>query len=567
MSIEYPLHRQYELIGYQLEPETILQFVGGMNKFMDATVAGSISFLSAAYLSFGISREKGAIIADFDLADCMTNPFKAVYTIPRCCRQDEAIPKWHRIFNVVVRMLTSVCFILLPISINTLLSPKVIYHPSLSGDGFSQTKKLASENYLVTPMVYVNGISWDNALSKSSGLLGGTNGSVHLIAAQVLDAFYDLPMAFAHGKRDWYTAKRYPNVLTSIDTTPSRARGATVRAEDVQRLWHESKTYGPHYAKYAVGFWGNYNVSTPTVEVSCELNETVPTSQMGTLQFHPAQDPDTATTKVDLGDIPSLGFKAHTCSITTRHALYSVGAWSLPTYDAQLNASTALIGDNWAGFPFTYTSSPPGFAVNVHDPMISMLQETHPVLSALTSTLYHDTDTDIGSEDLFLHFLVQAANHLSSLPSPSTTTTPTPTTPTHPLFLPHLLTFWSQSLYTLSTPHTTTSKTHQTTSGPTWYQVYAAGPRLRWEFAILLVPCWLFAVLFVGVCAVVLKRVRLVACTDVSGMCFVRRGEGWDEAGVGVGSGLGMDVEGEMERGFYGVRVRKGADGALEVVR
>lgn len=527
---------------------------------MDATVAGSISFLSAAYLSFGVSREKGATIADFDLADCMTNPFKAVYTIPRCCRQDEAIPKWHRMFNVVVRVLTSVCFILLPISINTLLSPKVIYHPSLSGDGFPQTKKLASENYLVTPMVYVNGISWDNALSKSSGLFGETNRFIHLIAAQVLDAFYDLPPAFAHSQRDWYTAKRYPNALTSIDTTPSRARGATVRAEDVQRLWHESKIYGPHYAKYAVGFWGNYNVSTPTVEVNCELNDSIPTSKIGTIQFHPSQDIRIATTRLDLGGIPSLGFKAHTCSITTRHALYSVGAWTLPTYDAQLNASTALIGDNWAGFPFTYTSSPPDFAVNVHDPMISMIQETHPVLSALTSTLYHDTDSS--GEDPFLHFLIQAANHLSSLSSiPPSTTTPIPTTPTHPLFLPHLLTFWSQSLYTLSTPHLTTSKTHTTTSGPTWYQVYAAGPRLRWEFAILLVPCWLFVVLFGGVCCVVLRRVRIVACTDVSGMCFVRKGEGWD------GTGMGMDVEGEMERRFYEVRVRKGRDGALEVLR
>lgn len=511
---------------------------------MDATVAGSISFLSSAYLSFGISHEKGAAVSDFDLADCMMNPFKAVYTIPRCCRQDKEVSKRHRTFNIVVRAVTSVCFVLLPISINTLLMPKVIYHPSLSGDGFTQTRKIVSENYLITPMVYINSLSWDKGLLKSSGLLGETNGSVQLIAAQVFDAFYDLPMAFTHENRDWYTAKRYPNALTAIDTTTSRARAATVRAEDVQSLWQQSKTYGPRYAKYAVGFWGNYNVSTPTVDVFCELNETTPGPQKGTIQFHPPQDNEIAITKVDLGSIPSLGFKAHTCSITTRHALYSVGAWFLPNYDAQLNASTALLADNY-GSPFVYTSSPPGFAINVHNAMLSMLQETHPILSALTNTLYQNTDTDTDTGDPFLHFLIHAANHLS----PSSSTTPSS--------LPHLLAFWSQTLITLSTWHLTTSPKKTQTSDPNWYQVYAAGPRLRWEFAILLVPCWLFTVLFVGVCFAVVKRVKLVACTEVTGMFFVKRAEGRD--------GRSVAVEGEMEKGLYRVRVRA-RDGALEVV-
>lgn len=535
---------------------------------MDATVAGSISFLAAAYLSFGISRERGATIADFDLADCMMNPFKAIYTIPRCSRQDDAIPRRHRTFNILVRVITSVCVVLLPISINTLLMPKLIYHPPLSGDGFPQTEKSKRDNYLITPMVYINGLSWDNAFSKSSALLGETNGSIHLLAAQVFDAFHDLPMAFAHDKRDWYTAKRYPNAVTAIDTTPSRARGATIRAEDVQRLWQQSKIYGPWYAKHAVGFWGNYNVSTPTVKVFCELNDTAPAPQLGTIRFHPLQDDDIATTKVDLGGILSLDFKPHTCSITTRHALYSVGAWTLPSYDPQLNASTALIADNWAGYPFTYTSSPPNFTVNVHNPMIEMLQDTLPVLSALTSTLYQNTDINGTTEDPFLHFLIRAAIHLSlpTFPSPSTTS---------PSSLPHLLAFHAQTLLTLSTFHLTTSpinlnETNLQTSGPTWYQVYAAGPRLRWEFAILLVPCWLFTLLFVGVCVAVGKRVRLVSCTDVVGMFFVRRGRG--RCGFGGGEGVGegavsVSVQGEVEGEMYKVRVRGNEDGALEVVQ
>lgn len=525
---------------------------------MDATVAGSISFLGAAHVSFSMTKGRnGASITDFDLSDCMMNPFKAFYTIPRCYGQRHKGHLISSLLNISVRVATSVCYILLPISINTLLTPKLIWHPFMDHNGFPRTTAMTRDLHLITPMVYVSGLSWETSRLTSSRLLGAASSSESLVAAEVFEAFHNLPSAFVYRERGWHTGTRYPNSVTVIETRPFTARGVTARAEDVQHLWQESKTYGPSYAKYAVEFWGEYNVSTPSVEVVCELNET--SSAQGGIRFDPVRHvPGTA--RVEFGRLDSFGFDAHTCCLTTSHALFGLGAWYLPKFDGQLNASTNLAADRWANLPsgpsYALTRPPPDFVAKVHDPLISTMHAMQPSLTALAQNSISNALQAECSVDPFLCFLLQAARQLRAT---------YPDYDTDASALSHLIAFWAQHTTTLAdwTLTTDPDPTVTKSSSPSRYKVYASGPRLRWEFAILLVPAWLFAVLFTGVSLTLWRRVRLLSCTDAPGMLFVKKSASSRSRSQGVGSLHALE---DLETGMYGVRIWVDEQGGVEAV-
>lgn len=563
----YAVRNEYTLFIRQINTETLLQLIGGINKFMDAIVAGSISYLSSAYISFLLGKRCGVALSDFEIGDAMTNPFKAFYTIRKCFRLRATHGTLFVLLNISTRVLTSICVVLLPISINTLVAPKEILRPDLKSDGFGSSESITHDNTLRTPRMMVDGISWHTPQAKFDLLLGNKSTSIldSYLAAQVLEAYLDFPTPFMHQKtnqlRGWHVVSRDPLRVTAIDTTVLSARAASAQSAFVKQLWNDSKTYGPPYAKHSVSFWGFYTVSTPSVEVFCAPDPSLTQSNQISFESSPNSSDAKLTQTIKLGPVPDLSFQGHSCTFWVSHALLTLNTWYTPLSDAwpnnfdpaaQVDGTVALmVDDDRDKVTLAKTTEPTTFAEGVERPLFTMLQRIQSVLSALLDTGSESSiSANATNVDAFLLFLILASRELRAQNDDYATDAPT---------IAHLLVLWAQHLVTLADWDVSQSPDEWTTSFPVWYKVYAAGPRLRWEFAILLVPCYLFAVLFGGLCFVTWKQVKPLACVEAPGMLMAAKAI---ESEFGI-----IKVDEEMSSARYDLCLRVNQDKELQAVQ
>lgn len=171
---------------------------------------------------------------------------------------------------IFITFTTAICVWLLPIANNTLLIPKLIYHPLCPNDGYPQ--ELAKQ-HLYTPRVVIDDVYWDDTQSAHEFSMNGTM-AIALqgrLSSLIYSGFLDFNESYHAG---WNEATRYPEKYstTYMHLDAYSVRAASVRTVDVEQLFEASNTYGPPFAKLSVRKLGDINVTTPSVEVRCAIS-------------------------------------------------------------------------------------------------------------------------------------------------------------------------------------------------------------------------------------------------------------------------------------------------------
>jgi hypothetical protein len=485
----YPMLNSYNFFGAQLNTETLLQFVGSINKLMDELIASSLCILVDTYGTILMVRKikGGATIQDVDLQQPLLNPLRAVFDGYRNLKASKKDRLLKNICFSGIILVTAVCTWLLPLAINTLLIPKLIYHPHLTSDGWSSTQKSKDEGHLITPRVIIDSVYWEESLSSSATLpnFTSTGASNAQLASQVFISFQELSSSYQPGVKGWYSAIRRPDFVTAIDS--ANATAATARAVDIQRLWNISATYGPSFAKHSIGYWGNYNVTVPSVSVTCtsEYNSTAEADQGGIFLAQTG-----SYTTIRLWEVGSVNITSSVCKVHVQHSLFAVNSWTLGNnYDqqAQVWAPAALLIDS--DRVDTQLTPIPHWTENLILRNLTLaMQESQLMLTTLASATMGDCNSNASScQDAWSRFLIATARSLSHANM------------TENEALAQVLALWAQHSLSLAQWTISLSPNETTLSGPLWYHIYASGPRLAWEQTIVLVPIWLLFVLLVGI--------------------------------------------------------------------
>lgn len=300
-AVIYPIKKEYIDIG--LTAEALLQIIASVNKFLDVIALGSLGVLANVINQIRLTHPQfnGIKLLDLDIKDSFCDPLRAARdAISRYYFRRRLKITLTAISRITFTFTTAACVWLLPVASNTLLIPKLIYHPLLHADGWSGSEP----TYLCSPRVLIDDVSWTN--TSSDGRL----------ASAIYAAFFDFNEIYRQG---WNDALHFPNqyMTAYMHIDPYRVWGATVRAADIKQVFASTLKYGPSYAKDSAGFWADINVTTVSVDVHCDaaflqpghISDISVSKSTANSSF-----PNTFT--VYLNSIERLNFSAIACNIS-----------------------------------------------------------------------------------------------------------------------------------------------------------------------------------------------------------------------------------------------------------
>jgi hypothetical protein len=498
-AIVFPIQSQYQVLNFTAE--TVLQFVGAANKFLDVIATGSLAALTNAINTVRLTHPKfdGITLLDLDLKEALFSPIQTLVHARlrlKSWRDGRWKTRASTIGLIVFTAATSLCIWLLPLASNTLMIPKLIWHPLLKSDGWPGNAKRWKEEHLIAPRVLIDDVRWDIPASGSSHEIGLKDTEDILssgrLASLTYSSFFDFNEEYLPG---WNEAKRYPGKYSTMYThmRPATVQAASVRAVDVENLFKTANTYGPSYAKHAVRKWSDMNVTTPSVTVSCKDGVTDLPSTPGIRISGIQNSSSIGSFTVYLDSVKELNFSSVVCDVALQQHLFSVGTNSLDGGGISLDIKKDCPDCSFSLYPVPQKTDR-----QLILRLQIVLQVVTPQLDILSLlTLRNLTENSIRSERTispFLRFLVSRARRLPDMVGAEGNDI---------AHIARLLAFWAQHTLTLSHWDLSTSTTETTYSRRVHYMVYASGPRQRYQLAILIVPCWLLTVIIggVGFCA------------------------------------------------------------------
>lgn len=237
-----------------LTAETVLQFVGGLNKILDVIAAGSLGTLTNAINTIRLTHPRfdGIALLDLDLKEALCSPIQThIYGRLRYKKGHPGrtiVPKASSVILIAFTTATSICVWLLPLASNTLMIPKLLCHPLLEKDGWQKTDQRLREVNLITPRILIDDVHWDLHASESTSEIGLNDtediSSHGRLASSIYSSFFDFNEHYQPG---WNEAKRYPEVYSTayMHTDSHTVRAASVRAIDVESMFNTSEAFGP----------------------------------------------------------------------------------------------------------------------------------------------------------------------------------------------------------------------------------------------------------------------------------------------------------------------------------
>ncbi|KAF2800901.1 hypothetical protein K505DRAFT_392614 [Melanomma pulvis-pyrius CBS 109.77] len=345
-AVVFPVQNQYSVLN--LTAETVLQFVGGLNKILDVLAAGSLGILTNAINTIRLTHPSfdGIALLDLDLKEALCSPIQAIiYGHLRYKKghpDGKIAPKASSVILIAFTTATSICVWLLPLASNTLMIPKLLYHPLLERDGWPKTDRKLREINLITPGILINDIHWDMPSPKTTGEIGLNDTDDVLSHGKLASSIYSSIFDFnEHYRPGWNEAKRYPGMYSTayMHTDSHTVRAASVRAVDVETLFNASEAFGPSYAKLSVHKWSDMNVTTPSVTVQCSAGPSNPSPnpKIRISGFNNSTLLPKLT--ITLDSVKELGFGSLICNMSLQQALFPLLSWTLEDADDKRPAS------------------------------------------------------------------------------------------------------------------------------------------------------------------------------------------------------------------------------------
>lgn len=495
-------------LSFTVDDDLQLAIIGFLNKILDLFVQASLKHTASILLTIWMallpstSPFSGASLLDFELRNELLQPWTCILNFHRrrTAHGFRALG-WLGILRFAACLCTSLCVLLLALSVNTIGIPKERWLPNSADNGWRETDAVRASLTLETPRTQIQNVHWMNFWDHGFDAVGGGPDSWDmaggLAAAEAVSMFAELPRVFSESPETpgWRELEN-TGYTTGINTAPGTAvQSLSVHNFSVRDLFDQLRKNRTSIARGAQGWTGRLNTTVPLLTTSCistaDDSQTFP--QSGILVSRPSNG--SSSFSVALAGRVELNFSSATCTISFQQALFPTAVWIIKLADLALSLHDFGVKD-LAPTPLILPPSP-------KDPVIADGLATQ--LDAVL--LYLDRLFNAG----LAHHLVLASRRLGSL---------------HPALLEGgdesrglapVLAALAQHLVTIATWDV--ADTGETTSSyPMRWQVYGAGPRLVWEWVAAAVLAVVLLALVGGVLLNLYFRVREGPWLESKGM-------------------------------------------------
>lgn len=499
------------ILTFEVDPDTQLALLGFINKIMDLLVTTSLEQVAAMWITRSMISSDGVALADFELGEELTKPWKALSFFVQRWRVGGWRMASYRRFALAI--FTSVCLTGLGVAINTVGMPKERWYPPID---------------TALPMTTFHSIDWSIFWNRGGATFGAgshaTEVQYTLLAANAFEALMSLPTGMTKQPYGWtdFTLSN-PDIPPAAIALNTRLNGTTTQGYAWQGavlmdIFNFMRAHEDSVARVAVGMTGIITIAAPTVTVTCgdfradefltasngePWNGTVFTNSTLADQGQPAL-------QVSLKPLPSSNFTGCTCDVSVGRILFPSEAW--------ITNSDGVVGD--------VAFSPDGYGQSVNATAAPLPYE--PVDTAMAQQLVMGLSIIFDRFNSFVaaltsdELLLTAARTLQGY-RPDFATDQATIAPVLAHVANHMVAVagWGYN-------HTENLTVDPSLSQINW-QVYGSSPRLRWEWA-----------------ASIILGVLVAALSGVAGFMLWLRispGEWLKPAGVLVAANLSEKID------------------------
>ncbi|KAK6537112.1 hypothetical protein TWF694_011311 [Orbilia ellipsospora] len=405
------------------------------------------------------TRPKGVISLDLDLANEMTKPWLTVYNFYQRIKIYglRKIGVWGYI-KFLLTLVVAFTVLLMTSALNTVAVPKKRWAPFKTY--CSSAQRISSLEYQYIGSQALNtGISRSEADKRASTL----------IAAEAWAATQNT-YAVASTNEYWQTlvqtglmnSDNYQRI-TAIKINRNETSGFSIRWQALQDLFEAAANSTDSFGKDAIGAAGLFNVTAPSITVSCEELELNRPQGIDTfsVEMKPTSNTDRPSSQIVLGPSSKFtDFKGANCSLEFRQIYYTPSAWLADeTYGridyAWVDRDINQLKTSYEPTILPQAQNDPEIAANI----TRTLNETLPIIDRLT--------------DGFVSFMVDLGKSVEGK---------YPESPSGVATIAVGLAAIAQHSVTLA-DWSYLDAAGEVCSSLRW-EIYGSGPRLAWQWAI-----------------------------------------------------------------------------------
>ncbi|KAF2819453.1 hypothetical protein CC86DRAFT_388241 [Ophiobolus disseminans] len=450
--------------GHDVEVDTQLALLGLVNKMLDVALVSSLEYtasflLTTWMISEGGKEALGATFGDFDLKNELTKP-------------------WITIWSFVARAITP------------------------------QWRDHSTIHY---PKAHLQEVSWmmhHKAGRDNVGEQGALEWAAALSASRSLDGLSDLVPVCSLKEKGWQLThardlgdtKRWTGLKTTFKVNEP-VESLSILGKQVWEVFGWMRASGHKSAKASTGWTGNLTLMVPVLNTICKsyTAERENTARLATATFHGEEVSEPPRFTVDLGSRKGSPERIE-CTVTFRQALHSFGLWIVDMADVDIsqNHYNQLFDEK----------------LIYQRPAIQDYNITR-ALAAQTESVLTRMDRLMMDEEIS-HYLFHIAHKLQEVDS-AIKSDAEGLAVVLATIVQNLLSYSDQTRTALPSELPKDSN-DIITSYPMQWQLYASGPRLKWQWASVTILIVVICCLISGLFQLIWHRMAPGDWTEVPGM-------------------------------------------------
>ncbi|EPE09114.1 hypothetical protein F503_06890 [Ophiostoma piceae UAMH 11346] len=482
-----------KLFGREIDIDLQLALLGLLNKIMDLLVTISLEDLAGVALTMSLvgrpsllGKSNGGVgIKDLELSQELTKPWAAISSFYKRCTDSG----WSlaSVLRFVLGLTVSICLLLQGVAINTIGMPKERW--------YTQTTQ-------PFPFVELDGIDmtyWSAGYSVVGGGPSSWDAAAIYSAAAAYSRLVDLPTAFGRNERGWQlvgTQESDPK-MTALNTaveSEGPIRGVAVNAGLAQAIFNWIQSNGTAPAKDAIGWNASLDLIGPAIATSCTASNA--TTVNSSVQVDGDNNPPrTMTITVGVEPNASSQSTAAECTLTLGRCLFPVTGWII-------DSAPASVSVNRYGREYNASSKP-----LPHSSIDDMIARDLRIQLSVVFDIFEDLVSNLNTAQI----LRRNAQRIQQLRPDITRENDA---------LAAVITTIGTTLLAggaWNTTFTPDPKHILYATGIKW-QVYGSGPRLGWQWTVVIVLAVLLITLLAAIAQSLVHRVSPADVLKPAGM-------------------------------------------------
>ena len=465
----------------------------------------ALEYVSLQTLTLWMTQKRGAYTIDYEMKEELVKPWIAMANnIERWRLFGWKDLGWRGIARFVLTLASSICFLLLGAAMNTIGIPKGRWYPDL----FPKSKANEALMTIKTAQMDLASVNWTNIWYDGWDIVGSGPQSWISAAALASASTYSVLGALdgiyaPNQKLGWCGVSEPGNSVTALNNSVS---GSTVESLSIQTsfiidLYQSLQRTGPKFAQVSSGLMGTVGLTLPQLTTTCSPLNSSTAPKPDIISVGGLSNSTTSPTiNIAFGSNAAADFGGGECAISLHQIVIPVSFWyNGPSADGMNLLNYGFGSPGWV-VPRLITPLSLPSTQNDADNLRQLGIQLSSMLSSMNGLL-------IGSS-LNQHLALAAQKLRVTQPSFESNTAS----------FASVVAITMQHLITVAAWNMTPSPTNLTTHYPLRWYVYGSGPRLAWQWAVALVPCFFLVFLAYDVYLMLYYRISPGPWMKLGGM-------------------------------------------------